>query len=359
MAMDNKSMVAVLVVIAIVIVSGAAAFAVLSDDKKINDPVTLIDGAGRTVTITSSDRIASTSVSMTEMICGVGGFSKLAGVTVDTNNFVTQGSILGIADDEFPKSVVSGLDNKTIADLGKMYGISAESILLAEPDLVIMGGGSANSEATIAQLESMGIPIVICRDNSSLENFYFNIELIGKAIGKESGAEVLLGQMKSAIKKISDWTKSIADIPSVGVFITFSETGAYACGEEFYKGTVLIEMLGGVNAFNISGMYLLVSHEGIMAVDPSIIISGTSSGPVEYIKTDPILKSLSAVKSNRVYSTVDTCNAVFSSTSLEFVNAIALMAMFMYEDHLGFEIEHAMGDNYMEYLNLFWEQINA
>ncbi|MCL2031997.1 MAG: ABC transporter substrate-binding protein [Methanomassiliicoccaceae archaeon] len=359
MAIGNKTIIAVLAVAAVVVVAAAAVYTAFPDNKEDNGPVTLIDGARRTVTITSSDRVASVNYSATEMICGMGGYDKLAGVSVDTGGYRTQDYIMGVTDDGFPQSVVNGLNNETITDLGGMYRISAESILQCSPDLII-ANIYGSSEDTISQLENMGIPIVLCKDNSSIENFYYNIELIGKAIGKVSEAKTLLDQMQSSIKKVADWTKSFDDSPRVGVFISFSESGAYACGEEFYKGTVLIEMLGAVNAFNIPGNYQLTSQEGIVTVNPDVIISG--GGDVVFfdsIKTNPILKSLSAVEDNRMYCFVDTCSSVFSSTSVEFVNAVALMAMFIYEEHLEFQIDQYMGDDYVSYLKMFWEQINS
>ncbi|MCL2031998.1 MAG: ABC transporter substrate-binding protein [Methanomassiliicoccaceae archaeon] len=361
MVIGQKTIIVVVALVAMIIVAGAAVFVLTSSDKESSGAVTLIDGDDRTITITSSDRIVSLDYSQIENICAIGGYSKLVGVTVNNNNYTyaSPDRILGMSDDGFPQSVVNGMNNGTIKNLGPNGSVTSETVLSANPDLVIAAPHGSSAD-TVSQLENMGITVIMCRPNTSLENFYFNIELMGKAIGKESAATTVVEQMKSAIGKIADWTKSINEVPQIGMFISFSETGgAWAIGDQFYKGTTLIEMLGGVNAFSISENYLLTSHEGIIAVNPNIIISGTAYGPIDYIHTDPILKSLTAVQTERVYSFIGLSSSPWSSTSIEFVNAIALVAMFMYEDYLDFEIPHKMGDDYMDYLNKFWNQINV
>ena len=368
MEQNSKRKIAVVAVAVIIIAVAAMSIAALSkDDDKTNGPFTVIDGLGRKVNIESSNRIASTSSLVTEFICSLGEYSKLAGVTNDINPLKVQDYLIGIPDDGFPQTIVSGLNNGTLKDIGPMYLISAESILLCNPDLVIMGG-YFNSDATISQLEGMGIPVVICKDNSSIDNIYFNIELVGKVIEKESEAQKLVNQMRSAIKKIVDWTKSL-DIegPSVGSFISLSTgtSGSYACGSQYITGTKLIEMLGGTNAFSgIAGNYEVVSKESIATFDPDVIISGShsstaSTGELELIKNDPVLKKVSAIKNDRLYATFGTSSSAYTSTSHGFVNTVAFMAMFMYEDQLNFDMNNYMDNDYEKYLRLFWNQINT
>ena len=364
MRMNQKavsSVVIAIIVIALVgVVAISAAFVAFSNDESDG---TIIDGAGRKVTVESSDRIASTSATVTEMVCGLGGYSKLAGVTVDTNPYTVQEYIIGMPNDGFPGSILSGLSNNTIKDLGGMYLIAAESILLCNPDVVIMGG-YFNSDATISQLESMGIPVVICKDDNSLDNIYFNIELIGKVIGKESEADKLVDQMKSAIGKVVNWTKSLkADSPEVAVFMGYgSESGTYACGQTYLMGTPLIKMLGGTNSFSdLSGMYAIVNTEAIVNANPDIILdmSPVSAAELNSIKTNSVTKSLNAAVNDRIYGTFSPSSSAFTMTTQGFVNTVAMMAMFMYEDKLNFEINHFFGDNYTDYLKLFWTQINS
>ena len=361
----KNSLIIIIAVATAAILVAAGAIVMLNKDNGNNDngQATVIDGLGRPVTIKSTDRIASTSATVTEIICGIGGYSKLAGVTVDTNPYKVKEYIMGIPDDNYPKIILDGLASKKLVNMGGMYNIAAESILISKPDLVIMGG-YFNSENTITQLGALGIPVVICKDDNSLENIYFNIRLIGKVIGKESEAETLVGQMEFAISKVVNWTKSLNATPkSVAVFMMYgSSYGTYACGTEYLMGTPILTMLGCTNAFSgISGKYQIVSTESIVAVNPEIVIDITpgSAADLSSIKTSPVIKNITAAKNDRIYGAFDACNTAVSLTTQGFVNAVAIMAMFMYEDHLNFEIDHYMGDDYPDYLKKFWTQINS
>ena len=357
-----STIVMVILVAVIIIVGASAVYVVLTKDDDIKSgPVTVTDAYGRVVTIESSNRIASVNAVTTEIICGIGGYSKLKGVTEDTNTYKIQDYIIGLPNDGFPKSIVDGFNNKTIVNLGGMYMISAESILLASPDLVI-AAVYGTSDATIAQLESLGIPTIICKDNSLMENVHFNIDLIGKVIGKESEAKQLSSQLKNATDKVINWAKSLGvEGPSVGVLSSFGSGTTYAYSDGFWK-LEGVRLLGGTNAFSeVPGMYAIVSKESIARNEPDVIINNAynSKAELDATYTDPVLKSISAIENNRVYSFFDTANTVAGSTSQGNVNSLAFMAMFMYEDYLDFEIDHEMGNDYADYLKKFWNQINS
>jgi len=348
------------VAVVAVVAAGAGIAYVVMNDESVDG---IVDGTGRVVNVGTSNRVVTTSATVAEIICGLGGYSKLVGVTMDSSYGVDE-YIPGIPNDNYPKLINDGLDNGTLVNLGPMWEMSAESVLLANPDLVIMGG-YFNSPATISALEDMGVPVVILKDDNAFDNIYFNIELVGKVIGKVSEAEVLVGQVKSAIGKIVDWTKSIG-APSQSVAVLMGLGGdwgdAYACGEAYILGTPLITTLGGTNAFsNISEMYLPVPTESILTADPDIIIDVTPAtrAALDAVKTDPLLKEISASKNNRVYGAFESSGTAFTLTTQGFVSGVAMMAMFMYEDYLDFSIDNYLGSDYADYLKLFWEQVNA
>ncbi|MCL2031999.1 MAG: ABC transporter substrate-binding protein [Methanomassiliicoccaceae archaeon] len=356
--MNQKTIIAVMAVVAIVIVAAAAVALTSNDD----DEGGLKDGLGRSINVESTDKIAATSSIVTEIICGLGGYSKLAGVTVDSSYAVNE-YVMGMPDDGYPKIINDGLSNGTLTNMGGMYMIATEAILPANPDVVIMGG-YFNNEDTIIQLENMGIPVVVCRNDNSLEDIYFNIDLIGKVIGKESEAQTLINQMKSAIGKVIDWTASIDAAPQrVMVSMGFGYGNVYTNGDTYIMGTPMITALGGINAFSgeIPGMYTPISTEAIVTANPDIIIDNgsPSRADLDAITTDTLLKEINAAKNNKIYGAFETCNTSFGLCSQGFVNSYAFMAMFMYEDYLDFKIDHYMGNNYPDYLKLFWEQINS
>lgn len=359
MEKSQKLIIAVVAVAAVIIVAAAAVVVMSNSDENEG---TITDGLGRVVKVDSSDRIAATSAVVTEIICGIGGYSKLAAVTQDSSYQVSE-YIMGIPNDGYPQSVLNGLNSGALYNMGPMYQINAEAILGANPDVVIMGG-YFNNDATIAAIENMGIPVVICKDDNSIENIYFNIDLIGKVIQKETEARLLIDQMKSAIGKIVGWTASLNAAPqNVAVFMMYgSEYGTYANGNSYVMGTPMITMLGGTNAFsNISGMYEVVSTESIIAANPDIIIDSSpgTAADLDSIKTNTLTRGIKAAENDRIYGTFGTSSTAFTLTSQGFVNSVGIMAMFMYEDHLNFEMDHYMGSGYAADLQKFWNQINS
>jgi len=356
----NIKIVVSVAIVAILVVAGVG-IAVMSNNSTDGD-LTVIDGRGKEVTIPSFERIASTSATVTEIICGLGSISMLAGATNDDNPYMVSESIIGIKNDGYPSNILKGFEDKTIKDIGGMYRIASEAILTSNPDLVIMGG-YFNDDNTIKSLEDMGIPVVVCKNDHGLDEIYFNIALIGKVLGKEAEAKSLTDDMKGAIGKIVDWTKSLnVGSPKVAVFMGYgSEWGTYACGQTYIIGSPMITLLGGNNAYSsMAGMYEIVTTESVIASNPSVIIDSSpmSKANLDGIKTSTLTRDLDAAKADAIYATFDSCSTAFTLTTQGFVNAVGLMAMFMYEDQLDFEIDHYMGYDYMVYLNKFWNQIN-
>lgn len=361
--MNSKAIAAIAAVVIIVIVVAAAVVVMNDDDSEDDGPIVVTDSRGVTVTIDSNSKIASTSATVTEIVCGLGGISQLAGVTNDSGVYDVSDYTVGFGEDGYPGNIKAALSNETITDLGKMYNIASESVLKCSPDLVIMGG-YFNSDATISALESMGIPVVVCYNDNSLDYIYKNIELIGQCIGNESGAEDMIDQMKSVIDKISSWAKGLSTDRSVATLMYYgSSYGTYGCGDEYLPGTPIQTMLGSHNALSISGMYEVVGKEALLAADPDVIIDLTPSDSdgsiLESIKTDDVLKTVGAAVNDRIYGAFGTCSTTATLTTQGFVNGVALMAMFIYEDSLTFTIDHYMGDDYASYLKQFWDMVNA
>jgi len=337
-----------------------------SDVPDVPEPeaITVKDGRGKNVTIASSSRVATTSVTVTEIVCGLGAYSKLAGVTDDSNNYNLRDYVIGLGDDGYPGIIAQALEYEHITNMGNMYMISAESVLTANPDLVIMGG-YFNSDETITSLEGMGIPVVVCKDDNSLENIYFNIKLIGKALGMNAEADKLVQNMQSVVGKITGWvTKQGAPSKKIAVLMGFgSEYGTYGCGVQYLLGTPMIEMFNNTNAFGttLPGMYDVVSKEAIVTANPDIIIDSMPMGRdvLDTVKTDEITKDLPAVVNDRIYGVFDLASKEYVLTTQSILNSLAIHVMFVFEDKLDFAIDNYMGDEYEDNLRKFWNQINA
>ncbi|MCL2031996.1 MAG: ABC transporter substrate-binding protein [Methanomassiliicoccaceae archaeon] len=365
--MNNKTIIAVLAVAAIVVVAGAAIIVTTGDDNKSGGgPVTVVDTLGREVTITSTDRIISSGVVPTAILCGLGLSSNIVGVSIDTGIYDEDPYVIGLTDDDFPKAITDGISSGRIAALGPMYLMPAETLASVPSDLVICQ--STNEEIRIA-LDALGITYIVIQTPGSMKEVYDTIELVGKAVDREQPAEKMISEMKSAIKKITDWCESIVTDEMKGekyrVALMISAT--YANGRNSAPGNILTDLCAD-NAFESVDRTALVSTESIASVNPDIIIyTGLEIYdlvvPAEFIESlyaDPIIGNTGAAKNELIFALSGGARSPTAFYEQGIVGAYAIYAMFIYKDHLTFDITNVFdSSNYVEYSKLFWEQINA
>ncbi len=361
----NTKIIAIVAVVIIVIAgAGVALSGVFGNSDKGFSAVTVTDSMGREVTISSIDRIVTVNSTTTEILCALGMSGNIVGTTSDSGTYDTNSSIIGIDDDDYPAAIVTGLANGTIKDLGAMYNISAETIVSANPTVVFCRD-FGTSQSTWDQLEALGIPCVVLGTATSIGEIYDYVEIMGEAVGKVSTANNLVSQMKNVVSKISTWCEKISSeygSPTVAVMMTKT----YACGG-YISGTPILDLIGATNVYDFT-KYAEVSSESLAQENPDVIIytslamGDSNDSAIAFlngISSDPILGSLKAVENNQVYATLGAASTAMSITSPNYISAIAMTAMFVYADHLGFDISNIMDDdNFTEYLSQFWSLIN-
>ncbi|MCL2032009.1 MAG: ABC transporter substrate-binding protein [Methanomassiliicoccaceae archaeon] len=369
--MERIKIMAIIAVVAI-IVAGAAIFIIGADNSENSDgSVTVTDYLGREVTIDSTERIISTSVVPTAILCGLGVSSNIVGVSSDAGVYAEDPYVIGLTNDDFPKAITDGMNSGRITPLGGMYRMSAETIATVESDIVVCDSYGINQEIMDA-LDVLGIKYIVASSASSLEEIYDNIQLLGKAFGKEQAAERMISEMKSVIKKICDWCESIVDNELKGqkYNVALMMTGTYAIGPNYTGGDTL-EALSVYNAFESIERYAAVSKESIASVNPDVIIyqnleMGTVTSPadvavyVNSIYTDPVLGNISAAENERIFATAGGAKNSTSYYSQGIVRAYAIYAMFIYKDFMTFDVPDVLdSDNYAQYTQQFWEMINS
>ncbi len=150
-----------------------------------NIPQTIVDGLGRTVTLTTQPtRIVSTSNTITEMLYALGMRNDIIGVNSD--NASMPDTIVGMnLSDGFPSDIEARIANGTVATTGETWSQNAETIAALNPDLVILDYNSWAYSGIGDQLSSFGIPYIVTGQEVSLGQIYNNIQVIGNAVGKE------------------------------------------------------------------------------------------------------------------------------------------------------------------------------
>ena len=195
-------------------------------------------------------------------------------------------------------------------EMGEGHSISKESFVATEADFVSGWEQSITEEATgsLEELEERGVvPFVSSglAPDATIESVYNDFILLGKIFEVSERAEKVVAKMKDEVKNIADKTKDIKDRPRVLIY----DSGE---GEAFVGGSGLpnnlIELAGGENIYKDLGQdYATVSFEDIVQKNPEIIVvteyySGiTGDEKIKFLKNNPSLKDVDAVKNNRIY----------------------------------------------------------
>ena len=195
-------------------------------------------------------------------------------------------------------------------EMGEGHSISKESFVATEADFVSGWEQSITEEATgsLEELEERGVAPFVSSGlapDATIESVYNDFILLGKIFEVSERAEKVVAKMKDEVKNIADKTKDIKDRPRVLIY----DSGE---GEAFVGGSGLpnnlIELAGGENVYKDLGQdYATVSFEDIVQKNPEIIVvteyySGiTGDEKIKFLKNNPALKDVDAVKNNRIY----------------------------------------------------------
>ena len=245
--------------------------------------ITITDDFGYTVFMQDvPERIVSLAPSNTEILFSLGLGEKVVGVTEYCN---------------YPPEVES------TEKVGGYSTVNIEKVVALHPDLVVAAFG--NTEQVIDHLRNLGLTI-ISLNPQSIEDVLRNIELVGKATGKEAVANAMTRDLQQRIDAVTEKTASLAERPTVAHIIWYDPL--WVSGENTFQEE-LIELAGGQNAFPKIEGWEIIGLEEFITIDPDIILvnEGTGMGAggkdliYENIVGDARLQNLQAVKGGRVY----------------------------------------------------------
>lgn len=244
----------------------------------------------------SPEKAVTLAQFMTETLLALGLEDKMAGTA--------------LLNEEILPEYKEAYDKIPELQMGEGHSISKESFVATEADFVSGWEQSITEEATgsLEELEERGVvPFVSSglAPDATIESVYNDFILLGKIFEVSERAEKVVAKMKDEVKNIADKTKDIKDRPRVLIY----DSGE---GEAFVGGSGLpnnlIELAGGENIYKDLGQdYATVSFEDIVQKNPEIIVvteyySGiTGDEKIKFLKNNPALKDVDAVKNNRIY----------------------------------------------------------
>jgi len=269
--MNTKAIVAVITIM--------LAFAGAIKTVSASPQTTVVDDLGRTVIITSSERIVSIGPSCTEMLYALGLGDRV--IAVDRYS-------------DYPPEVVAK------QKISKACMPDSEEITALNPDLVVYYHWGP-WDPTVETLSRMGLTVIAIAPKD-LEDVIRDIRLIGNATGKSQEAEALASTLSQRVDEIKSKTAATAVKPKV--YIEYWYPPPWTFGPKTW-GDQLIELAGGINVFgDASTEWVQTSDEEVIARNPDIIISlygAMHYAPLENIKNRPGWAGISAVVNGAVY----------------------------------------------------------
>lgn len=265
-------------------------------------PVTVVDDRGKEIRIQEEpERIVVAGLPLySEILFDIGAGDKIVGVAQSPNN---------------PPQV------KDIPKVGTTFEPNIEEIINLEPDLVFGAWGQIRD-----RLEKKGITVLTAGSAggwiTGLNDLFEAIKTTGKAVGKLNKATRLLGEMATEIVQIE--SKVLAKNRPKAAFLYVSSAGAYASGGGSMANELILRA-GGENVFSDLSGVPKVSYEEIIDRNPQFIF--TDPAYLANIKENKFLKSLEAVKKDRVYG-IKASNL----TSTRVTKALRKMAQALHPD---------------------------
>ncbi len=213
-------------------------------------PLTVVDGAGRTVTVNAQPRrIVSLDPGLTESLYALGAGPQVVGRS--------GAELYPSAALQLPTEVSNGAP-----DLGPIQAL--------HPDLVLAQPGTPAAQA--AELASrLGVPVYV-PDQSTVDGIEHDMLAMAGLVGRIQQGRTLIDGMRSQIGRIQRLT---ASRPKVSVFVdrggrvTISPTGI---------GQLMIDLAGGVNAAPNAAPGTPVPLARLRQSPPAVYLSVKASG---------------------------------------------------------------------------------
>jgi iron complex transport system substrate-binding protein len=242
-------------------------------------PVELTDDEGTKVTIEAEPQaIVSLTPAETEILYALGVGDRVVGKVEDIANYPPEAADVPI--------------------VGTFTGVDVEKIVASDADLVIAGGSGGTPPATIDQLRSLGVPVLVVYA-PDVAGALDDIELTGRSVGRSAEATALTAQMRQGFDDIAAATAG-ATKPRV-----FYETGDQPAIYGIADDSVYAEMIGlagGTPITTGSATNWEMPVEKLVTADPELIILGDSAygATADAVAKRPGWATLTAVKNNAI-----------------------------------------------------------
>ncbi|MFC9338485.1 hemin ABC transporter substrate-binding protein, partial [Streptomyces sp. NPDC057021] len=215
-------------------------------------PATVPSADGRTVTVTSTDRIVPLSGSLNEIVFTLGLGPKV--VARDITATFEQAAKLPV--------------------VTRAHDVSAESVLSLRPTVVFAEGTTGPAEA-IAQIRDAGIPLVVVKPAKALSDVGTRIDAVAAALGVPDSGTALRKRTQERIDAVRKGIPARAERPRVAFLYVRGTAAVYLLGGAESGASSLLEAAGAIDAGKESGLtkdFTPITSEALAKAAPDAIL---------------------------------------------------------------------------------------
>jgi len=291
--LNRKYIIITAVVAAILIVSAAFAYIYYQGQAASSQDLQgLVDDHGYTTSLAAyPNTIISLAPSNTEILFALGLDNKVVAVTDYCN---------------YPYNFTEWRAAGNMTSVGTFSAPNMEVIASLNPDLILATAGVQGE--TVDTMRSLGYNVLVL-DPTNITGVFKDIELVGKATGKNAEATALVNSLSARIDAVVNKVADAPTKPKVYYEVWYDPTSLWSAGSKAWQNEV-IEKAGGTNIFADQQLgYFQSSAEAVVDRNPDVIVlpaEGMGSGEpfwvsLEAVKARPAWDSISAVQNDRLY----------------------------------------------------------
>jgi len=338
--MDKKAIIAIILVLALVAVGTVLVLGMNPDDGESDGPVSVIDANGRTVTTSEAPtRIVSCSPSMTEIVYALGIGDRLVAVTDYC---------------DWPADVNARKANGSLTVAGGYFTPSAEGVIAAEGDLIMIDKGVQAQIDMLPQLDAADQKYIVLDKGITFDEVYETILMIGEICWVKEESEDLIDSMNERLAAIEAVLGDVEDIPTLSFAVWLDPI--YPSG----NGTFAADVMSKAKCLNVYADltgWPEVAVDSMLDRDPDYLVVSMMylATPGEEIisdlENDTIWSEMSAVLNKRVYIMTGQADNVFTRPGPRMVDAVELLAQILHPEAFNVSLPHVISDDYVDWVS--------
>lgn len=266
-------------------------------------PVNLVSITGKSVTVSSIDRVVSLAPGSAEIVWALGHGDVIAGKDL--------------------VSVYPGSEQTPTVNPG--HEVAIELVLSLDPTLVLADKSEENADA-VTKLTELGIPVVDIPEANTISEISPRIFAVADALGVNGSGDELAAETDTKLKQASS---NVGTEKTIAFLYLRGNAGVYLIGGKGSGADSIIDSLGARDAGTLIGIegFAPLTAESLAKANPDILMvmnEGLESvGGIEKLLALPGISSTSAGRNSAVIQADDRVLLTFGPQTPNVVTCLA------------------------------------